>query len=255
MKRSLTWAAALFAVMAFSSEARSQWQDGNLAIKTNGTTFQSGDQLKVEIIALNAVNELFYTQVSYKFTETVKVREKDKDSKEEKEVTRQEERTRTRPAGPVLESMEKYRTLVLDDTFHFGEGNPTGRYTIEVNVFRAYGKERLATLRAYIFFQNVDYACKACAPFLGSLKRANSAQWLAFDGIFAESGRYTVLLLSNGQVVKHIIASIYSSGSRELNIISDQLTGTSGRTFDILIQDHDRQVSSTLARVNIPSAP
>ena len=248
MKRSLTLVTAILALTAFSSEARAQWQDGNLAIKTNGTIFQSGDQLKVEVVALSAINDLFYTQVSYKFMETVKVKDEDGN-----ETSQPEERIRTRQPGPTLESLEKYRSLVLDDTFHFGEGNPTGRYTIEVAVLRPYTKERLATLRANIFFQQVDYACHSCAPFLSSLKRANSANWLTFDGIFAESGRYSVLLLSNGQVVKHIIASIYPNGSRELNVISDLLTGTAGRTFDILIQDHDRNVSSTLARVNIPS--
>lgn len=254
MKRSLTMVAAILALMAFSSKARAQWQDGNLAIKTNGTIFQSGDQLKVEVVALSQINDLFYTQVSYKFTETVKVREKDKDGKEGKETTKQEERIRTRQPGPTLESLEKYRSLVLDDTFNFGEGNPTGRYTIEVAVLRPYTKERLATLRANIFFQEVDYGCQSCAPFLASLKRANSANWLTFDGIFAQSGRYSVLLISNGQIVKHINASIYPNGSRELNVISELLAGSSGRTFDILIQDHDRNISSTLARVNIPSS-
>ena len=248
MKRTLTLLTSVLALWLLSSAAQAQWQDGNLAVRTNGTIFQSGDQLKVEILALNEINEAFYTQVSYKFTETVKVKDDDGKDKTEKQ-----ERTRARQPGPVLQSMEKYRSLLLDDTFHFGESNPTGRYLIEVSVFRAYGKDRLTTVRASVFFQNVDYSCKSCAPFLGSLKRANTAQWLTFDGIFAESGRYTVLLLDKGQVVKQIITNIYPNGPRELNIISDALDGTAGRTFDILIHDHDRNISSTIARVTIPS--
>ena len=49
---------ALFAV-AFSPEARAQWLDGKVAVKTNGNNFQSGDQLKVEFVPLEMINERF----------------------------------------------------------------------------------------------------------------------------------------------------------------------------------------------------
>src|SRR5262245_58749713 len=130
------WILLLMAVpgiLLLSTEARAQWQNGNLAIKTNGNVFQSGDQLKVEIIALESINEPFSAQVAYSFFE--KVEEKDEQGKvQEKQV----ERTRRREAGPVFESLGKDQSLVLDDAFHFGDASPVGRYTIQVKILQPY---------------------------------------------------------------------------------------------------------------------
>ena len=115
----------MLAMMAIP--ARAQWQNGNLTVRTNGNVFQSGDQLKVEILALDTIPEQFYTQVAYTFDETVE--EKDKDVKTTEKLV---ERSRKRSASPLLDRMEKYQALVVDDTFHFGEVSPTGRYTVEV---------------------------------------------------------------------------------------------------------------------------
>ena len=135
MKKFLALWCAVLLTLALAQEAQSQWRNGNLALRTNGNSFQSGDQLKVEVLALETINEPFFTQVSYKFVESV--RGKDKDGHE---TTKQEERTSTRPSGPVLESLDQFRLLTVDDTFHFGEASPPGRYTIEVGVFRGYTK-------------------------------------------------------------------------------------------------------------------
>ena len=62
--------ALLFLVTSISAQA--QWQDGNLALKTNGSVFKSGEQLKVEIVALEAIPEPFYAQVSYSYQVKVK---------------------------------------------------------------------------------------------------------------------------------------------------------------------------------------
>src|SRR5215813_149658 len=60
------FATVLF-VIAFPREARAQWLDGKVAVRTNGNNFQSGDQLKVELLPLDLINERFYTQVTYRF--------------------------------------------------------------------------------------------------------------------------------------------------------------------------------------------
>jgi hypothetical protein len=107
----ILFAAVLFAT-GFSPEAKAQWLDGKIAVRTNGNNFQSGDRLKVELLPLELINERFYTQVSYRFNETIE--EKDKDGKVTK---KQAEKKIERPASPILESLKAFQMIALDDTF------------------------------------------------------------------------------------------------------------------------------------------
>ena len=93
-----------------------------MAVRTNGNNFQSGDRLKVELLPLELINERFYTQVSYRFNETIE--EKDEDGKVKKKKV---EKKIERQAGPILESLKAFQMISLDDSFHFGDASPTGR--------------------------------------------------------------------------------------------------------------------------------
>ncbi|MBI1766096.1 MAG: hypothetical protein HYR56_32225 [Acidobacteria bacterium] len=233
--------------LSLTLPVQAQWQNGNLTVRTNGNVFQSGDQLKVEILALETIQEQFYTQVAYLFDETVE--EKDDDGKTTEKLV---ERARKRPTSPLLDRMEKYQSLVLDDTFHFGEVSPTGRYTVQVSIFQAHTKKLLALLQTCVLHQDEASKPSPCETHLRSLKRANTELFLTFDGAFAKTD-YTVLLLRNGRVVRHLLSSTYTAGPRELNLSSGQLEGTGGSTYDILIHDARRGISSTLARVTLPT--
>lgn len=249
MVRLKTVALALIALVSFSPRAHSQWQGGNLALRTNGNMFQSGDQLKVELLALEAVNEPFSAQVSHQFEETVI--QKDKDGGES---PKQVLRTRTRKMSPIFESLGQFKSVVLGDTFHFGEGNPTGRYLIEVTIFTSDGRERASVLRSCVFFHDRDQYVDSCQTYIRSLKRANDERWLTFDGHFTDRSRYTAALLDGDKVVHYIEIGVYSTGAHELNISSDLLRGTAGKTLDILVHDHLNNYTTTLGRVTIPSA-
>jgi hypothetical protein len=90
---------------------------------------------------------------------------------------------------------------------------------------------------------------------LRGLRRVNGDGFLSFDGNFQDgSGNYSVLLLRGEKVEQQIVAGSYTNGAREFNLVSDSLTGVAGQTYDILIVDKTRLVSTTLARVTIPSA-
>lgn len=234
---------------AFPARAHAQWQGGNLAVYTNGNMFQSGDQLKVELIALESINEPFAALVSYSFTETIIERDKD-----DKESTKQVLRTKSRSLSPVIESIAQFKTAVLDDTFHFGEGNPTGLYQIDVAIYGSGGKDRLSTLHSCVFFQERDKWKNDCPLYVRSLKRVNDERWITFDGRFSDRARYSATLISNEKVVQYIEIGAYSRGENELDLSSTALSGTTGKTFDILIHDHLNNYSSTLGRVTIPSA-
>ena len=249
MKRSLTILTTVLFSLCFAVEARAQWQSGNLALKTNGNSFQPGDQLRLEALALKAIDEPFSMRVSYSFAEAVKVKNKDGD-----EETKYVERTRNRQEGPVIEGLKQFQSIVLDDTLHFGEGSPTGRYMIEVTIINGYTKRRVSTLRACVVYMPEKGQAETCPTYVRGLRRANSERWLTFDGMFSPNSRYSAALMQGGKVIKHIEYGVTTVGYQELNISSEDLVGTSGQTYDILIHDHDRNYSSTLERVTIPSS-
>jgi hypothetical protein len=242
--------ALLLLLLLTAPDAHAQWQAGNLAVKTNGNDFRSGDQLKVEIIALKDINESFYTRVSYSFYERVKVKDEDGTETEKDEL-----RTRGRDAGPVVERLGQFQTITLDDTFNFGEGSIAGRYAVEVAVFNGHTRERVATLRTCVFYLPRGGRRDECSPSLRALRRVNSDVWLTFDGAFSERARYSVTLLAGGKVVKFIDYGVVATSRQELNIASEDLSGISGRTFDVLLHDHDTGASTTLTRMTVPSAP
>jgi hypothetical protein len=242
--------APLFLTLA--PDARAQWQDGNLAVRTNGSVFQPGDRLKVELLALDRVGEFFYTQVGYRYSELETVEEKDADGNVSTKQVRRE-RVRVRQPGPALESIEAHRAITLDDTFTFSEDSPAGEYTVEVAVFRAYTRERVATIRAHVFFQEAGAPGEGGRMFLRGFKQAFAGNYVAFDGEFPADGRYSVVLLGSAGVVKHLKAGGYASGRREFHVASEHLSELAGRTVDVLVHDHLSNTSSTLARVTLPS--
>src|SRR5262245_37100221 len=242
----LLFATVIFAI-ASGGEAKAQWLDGKLAVRTNGNNFQSGDQLKVELLPLELINERFYTQVTYRFNETVE--EKDKDGKvEEKQV----EKKISRQESPILESLKAFQMITLDDSFYFGDASPTGRYIVEVRVFQAYTNRVLQTLRTCVLYQSSSEA-QECDTFLRALKTVHHEMFITFDGKFNPRTYYTVTFLNRNRVVSHIEAGAYTDGAKVLHLSSDKLNGLAGQTLDILVLDRLDGVSSTLSRVTIAS--
>jgi hypothetical protein len=242
----------LFAVvpfaLGFSQEAKAQWLDGKVAVRTNGNNFQPGDRLKVELLPFELINERFYTQVSYRFNETID--EKDKDGNVTK---KQVEKKIDRKAGPVMESLKAFQMIALDDSFYFGDASPTGRYTVEVRAFQAYSNRLLGTLRSCVIFQSSSEA-EGCDTFLRALKNVHNPTFFSFDGRFDAKAYYSVTFLNRNEVISHIDAGAYTDGAGTLGLSSDKLEGLAGQTLDILILDKYSGVSSTLSRAPIASA-
>ena len=231
-----------------SHETKAQWLDGKMAVRTNGNNFQSGDRLKVELLPLELINERFYTQVSYRFNETIE--EKDEDGKVKK---KQVEKKIERQAGPILESLKAFQMISLDDSFHFGDASPTGQYVVDVRVFQAYTNRLLGTLHVLASSFNPRPRPRSATHFARAEKRA-SLNVFTFDGRFNSRAYYSVTFLNRNEVVRYIEAGAYTDGVGNLNLSSDKLDGLSGQTLDILIMDKYNGVSSTLSRVTIASS-
>ncbi|MFN7929963.1 MAG: hypothetical protein U0Y68_18845 [Blastocatellia bacterium] len=249
MKQFLTLAILLLC----ASAAQAQWQDGNLAIKTNGSIFKSGDPLKVEVIALEAIPESFALQVSYSYTiqvRKIEIKEDADGKKTETEKEVDELVTRKRAMGSLILQMEQYQTQLLDDTYHFGEGAPRGCLTVNVDVFRAYSKERISTLSASVCYEDSEHP--TVLPFLRGFKKVYSDTWISFDGAFSAEGRYSALLISDGKVVQHLRTGIHTSDKKEIHLSSFEFNTVTGKNYDVLIVDHNKSTSSTLSKVTIP---
>lgn len=246
-KRCMILFVTVLLALGSSQEAKAQWFDGKMAIRTNGNNFQSGDQLKVELLLLELINERFYTQVAYRFNETVE--EKDKDGKVTK---KQVEKKIERQASPIMEGLKAFQMIALDDSFYFGDASRTGRYIVEVRVFQAYTNTLLATLRSCVIFQSSSEA-EDCDTFLRALKTVHHAMFFTFDGRFNPKAYYSVTFLNRNEVISYIDAGAYTDGAGNLGLSSDKLAGVAGQTLDILILDKSNGVSSTLSRVTIAS--
>ncbi len=252
MNIKLVFAATILGVLFGAQPAQAQWQDGNLALKTNGSTFQAGEQLKVEIVALADIPEAFFTQVSYSYKVKVTkhiVEEKD-GNKTERDEEVEETRTKARKEGPLLLNMEQYQTQLLDTTWHFGEGLPGRCVTVEVNIFRAYTKQKVTTLSACVCFE--DSSAPSGSTYLRSFKQFHSNTWISFDGQFSNEARYSVLFINDGKVIQHLRTGIYVNEAKELNITASDFKLDAKRSYEVLVHDHRTAISSTLSRVIIP---
>ena len=251
MKIANLLASLIFLLTSISVQA--QWQDGNLAVKTNGTVFKSGEQLKVEIIALEAIPESFYTQVSYSYQVKVKkIIETEKDgmtTKEEREI--EETVVKKRKENPLLLKMDQHQIQLLDSTYHFGDTAPEGCITVNVEVFRAYTKESMARLSACVCYE--DSVKPSCSTFMRGLKRINNDTWVTFDGVFSIDARYSVLIMQDSEVVQHLRAGVNGSG-KELNMTAFEFNTLAGKTYDVLVHDHYKSNSSTLVKVNFANS-
>lgn len=246
-------ALTLFLCFAFSAFAQSQWQDGNLAIKTNGSIFKAGEPLKVEVLALEAIPESFSLQVSYSYTVKVKKVEIKEDADGKKTETEREVDelvTRKRERGSVILQMEQYQRQLLDDTYHFGEGAPRGCLTVNVDVFRAYSKDKVSTLSSSVCYE--DSERPTAVPFLRSFKRVYSDIWISFDGAFSSDARYSALLVSEGKVIQHFRSGIHTTDRKELHLSTSDFNTSTGKNYEVVVVDHNKSTSSTLSKVTIP---
>src|SRR5262245_13973133 len=116
MRRS-RWLLAGAVIVLVPSAAQAQWQNGDMALRTNGNLFESGERLKVELLALAPIPEQFSPEIRYVFVEQVKVVGEGGISRDE-----EREKTVTRPLGVAVERMELYQRVVLDDTLRMGMG-------------------------------------------------------------------------------------------------------------------------------------
>lgn len=243
----------LFLLFGLAFPAYAQWQDGNLAIKTNGSIFKSGEPLKVEVIALEAIPESFALQVSYNYTIKVKKTEIKEDADGKKTETEKEVDelvTRKRELGSVILQMEQYQKQLLDDTYHFGEGAPRGCMTVNVDVFRAYSKERVSTLHSSVCYE--DSERPTAIPFLRGFKQVYSDTWISFDGLFSPDARYSALLIREGKVVQHLRTGLHTNDRKELHLSSFEFNTNTGKNYEVLVTDHSKSTSSSLSKVTIP---
>jgi hypothetical protein len=237
--------ALVAALGAAPSIARAEWT--NLAIRTSGTVLQPGDQLRVELVALEPVTVPFTAEVVYRWAEPVTVR--DEDGHESQEMRG---RSRTSPRTAVIDHLDRFKTVLLDDSFFFGSGCPAEQYAVEVNVHDGSGGSGIATLRSAVFCKAYDKSTTDSTLVVSGVKAANSSNWVTLDGTFPPGGVYTVILFDETQLVAFVDTGINPTSPHTLDIVSPVLSSFQRRVLDLVVIDRIHDTSSTLARFTMP---
>ncbi len=196
MNRVLVIALASLAAVALTSTAQAEWQSNKLAIRTSGSVLRSGDTLRVELLALDAIYGPFATRVRYRYPELVIERD---DDGHERRVER--ERVLTRRHGPTIDGLHTGQTLLLDDSFHLGEGSVPGAYHVEVDLLGPGHEGRLETIRTCSLVQDDGPPQGGCGFVITGLERVHADDWLTFSGTFPEEGYFYAGLAQDGRVV------------------------------------------------------
>jgi hypothetical protein len=228
------WLLTSAAVPFFSTAAFAQWQNGDLALRTNGNLFRSGETLRVELVALGPLFGPFSVQVRYGLIEQVQVVDKDGNRS-----VQTRDRAVTRPPGPPIERLDPYQRLLLDDTLHFGEDSPEGCFRVDALVFLGGDPRPTTTLRSCVCVAESRDLPGSCTPYLRALREARSDD----------------TLISDRGVELHIPPGVTAATPDEMQVFSAALRGAKARAVDILIHDHRSERSTTLSRASLPIAP
>jgi hypothetical protein len=233
--------------------AAAQWQNGDLALRTSGSVARSGDGLRVDLVALSGIPGPFSAQVAYRFKEQVTVKDE-----EGAETTAIRERVVTRARGPVTDYLDAFATVLVDDTFHFGQSSVGGRYDVEVTIYSGAGGNRLATLVSCVAFEPPDALAASgstdpCTLSLRGIRRVVAPGWITFDGTFPVRGRYSLVVSRDNRILGMADTGVMVTGGHEVDINAPFLQSLAGQTVDILLHNRDLGLSTTLARVTIPS--
>jgi hypothetical protein len=249
--RNLTLAVALLGLPIGGLVRPTLAQSPVVALRTNGSIVRPGDCLRLEALALDYVAGPLSAQVTYRYAVPMVV--KDTDGKESA-VTRTVELRR--PAGPVIDALNRLQLQLLDDTFCFGQGGPPGRYDVEVALRSGAAGPPLATLRTCVAFEDADAPAMAPGPTCGflvrGLRRVESDDLLVFDAELPSSGFYRGAVLRGGSVEAVIDAGITQTGPHELTVLVPAFGRNAGGAVDLVLIDQFGHASSTVARLPLP---
>jgi len=252
-------AAAILMSTAAGQSAQAQWHASVLALRTSGSILRPGDCVRLELLSLDFVPGPIAPRVTYRYTETVTVKDGDG-----KETVTTRPAARELPPGPLIDALAPMQRMPLDDSLCFGEGTLPGVYLVEVALRPSASGASMATLRTCVLFENVDARpqtgvdsststpASACALLVRSVKRAEPGGTVYFEGNFPASGLYKAALVRNNRIEALLEGGVYQVGDHELVITSPLLQQAAGGDVDLVILDGATGASTTLSRFIVP---
>lgn len=251
--RFLILAAAISGLPVWGSASPAFAQSPVVALRTSGSIVRPGDCLRLEALALDDVWGPLSAQVTYRFSAPVVVR--DKDGAESVSTRAAEVR---RPAGPVIDALNRQQLHLLDDTFCFGQGGAPGPYEVEVALRSGTSGSPFTTLKTCVLFEDPDAPAagdgQGCGFLVRGLKRAESTDFLVFDADLASGAFYRGAILRGGAVEAILDSGITQTGPRELSVLIPPFSRSSAGVVDLVIVDQFGKRSSTVPRLQVPPA-
>jgi hypothetical protein len=244
-------AAALLGLPGWKLVEPALAQSPVVALRTNGSIVRPGDCLRLEALALDYVAGPLAAQVTYRYTAPLVVQDKDG---AESATTRPVELRR--PAGPVIDTLNRLQFHLIDDTFCFGQGVTPGPYEVEVALRSGASGPTFATLRTCVVFDDPDApaheAVRGCGFLVRGIKRVDSEELLILDADLPASGLYRGAVLRGGNVEAVLDVGVTQTGQHELTVLVPTFGRSPGGTVDLVLVEQFGQTSSTVARLPAP---
>ena len=249
--RIVALAAAVLGLPGWGLAGPALAQSPVVALRTSASMVRPGDCLRLEALALDYVSGPVSAQVTYRYAAPLVVRDEDG-----KETTTTRVAEIRRPAGPVIDGLDRMQLHLLDDTFCFGQGATPGPYDVEVALRSGSSGPPFSTLKTCVLFEDPDAPAAAAGPGCGflvrGLKRAETEDLLVFEADLPADGFYRGAIARGGTVEAVLDAGIAQTGAHELTVLVPAFSRMNGGAVDLVLVDQSGKASSTVPRLPVP---
>jgi hypothetical protein len=243
--RQLVSAVALVLLCAVEAQAQ-QWPSAALALRTNGGALRSGDCVRLTLVAAEDVPGPITPTVSYAFDHAVMVEDEDGNKKTSIRRTAVD-----RPASPAFDRLVGGSSVVLDDTFCFGQNSRPGAYDISVKL-AASGVSVAALSTCVSFYTDDEKPPAGCGFSLRGALRRDGNDTVVFDAPGGATGLPRLLVFRGDALLRVVEHGIAASGPGELSVPGVAFEGLGTAPVDVVLQDQAGSRSASAARLTIP---
>jgi hypothetical protein len=225
-----------------------QWPASALALRTNGGALKAGECVRLALVATDDVTVPFQPVVRYTFSQTVTIEDEDKNTRNETRRVAVD-----RPPSAVIEQIGSGASVVLDDTFCFGQGTVPGAYEISVSlVSSGLVEARLATcIEFHADAADAQPPPAGCGLALRGVLRRDPGETVVLDAVGAAGGLNRLLVLRGERLLRVLQDGLAPTGPSELSIAGSAFAGLGPAPVDLVLHDQAGHRSATLARLVI----
>jgi hypothetical protein len=241
--RAIVAGAALLAWLSHGTALAQQWPGSALALRTNGGALRSGDCVRLSLVATDDVAGPLQPTVSYAFNQSVTIEDEDGNKRTETRRT-----TVERPVSPALERLTAGASVLLDDSFCFGQSSLPGPYDITVRL--AASGVSVAQLTTCVgHYADDEQSGPACGFALRGVLRRDSNDTVVLDVPGGATVLQRLLVFRGESLLRVIEHGIAASGPSEVSVPGSAFEGLGSAPIDVVLNDQVSHRSASAARM------